>query len=123
HKWSGEVRQLVEQVKPGDLSGPTTARLADLQERICVSERRATEVREEVLAFSRKIVDQQEVTKAMTVFEPLWESLTPREQTRVIQLLVQCVDYNGSTGKVKITFHPSGIKTLSEGSSEQEDAA
>ena len=123
HKWSGEVRQLVEQMKPGDLSGPTTARLADLQERICVSERRATEVREEVLAFSRKIVDQQEVTKAMTVFEPLWESLTPREQTRVIQLLVQCVDYNGSTGKVKITFHPSGIKTLSEEPSGQEDAA
>jgi site-specific DNA recombinase len=38
--------------------------------------------------------------------------LTPREQARIVELLVQRVDFDGATNKVSITFHPSGIKTL-----------
>jgi site-specific DNA recombinase len=38
--------------------------------------------------------------------------LTLREQTRVVQLLVERVDYDGAKGKIAITFHPTGIKTL-----------
>ena len=55
----------------------------------------------------------------------MWDSLTPREQARVVQLLVERVDYDGATGKVSITFHPSGIKTLADelASHETEDAA
>lgn len=33
---------------------------------------------------------------------------------RIIQLLVERVDYDGATGKVTITFHCSGIKTLGD---------
>ena len=36
----------------------------------------------------------------------------PREQARVIGLLVARVDYSGETGKVVVTFHASGIKSL-----------
>lgn len=42
----------------------------------------------------------------------VWGSLTPREQVRVVQLLVERVDYDGSKGKVSISFRPAGIKTL-----------
>jgi len=44
---------------------------------------------------------------------------------RVVQLLVERVDYDGTTGKVSITFHPSGIKTLADELDDQdtEDAA
>ena len=37
---------------------------------------------------------------------------TPRGQIRVVELLVERVDYDGARGKVSVTFHPSGIKTL-----------
>jgi site-specific DNA recombinase len=89
------------------------------------AERRATEVREQVLALSRDLVDQREVAKAMSIFDPVWDSLTPREQARVVQLLVERVDYDGATGKVSITFRPSGIKTLADeiASQNTEDAA
>ncbi len=110
--WDSEIRELLQRIGPGDGNTPSTARLADLQDRIRSAERRATEVREQVIALSRTIVDEQEVAKAMSVFDPVWDSLTAREQTRVVQLLVERVDYNGATGKVSITFHPSGIKTL-----------
>jgi site-specific DNA recombinase len=124
-KWNTEVRKLLEQIVPGDGNTPATARLADLQERISGAERRATEVREQVLVLSRDLVDQREVAKAMSIFDPVWDSLTPREQTRIVQLLVERVDYDGASGKVSITFHPSGIKTLADelANQKEEDAA
>jgi site-specific DNA recombinase len=50
----------------------------------------------------------------MSMFDPVWETLTPQEQTRVVQILVERVDFNGATNTVAITFHPSGIKTLAD---------
>jgi site-specific DNA recombinase len=88
--------------------------LADLQDRIRGAERRATEIREQVLALRRSTVDESEISTALAMFDPVWDSLAPREQARIIQLLVERVDYDGATGKVSITFHPSGIKTLAE---------
>ncbi len=38
--------------------------------------------------------------------------MTPGEQARVVGLLVSRVDYDGAGGKVSITFHPLGLKTL-----------
>lgn len=113
-RWNGEIRTLLQQIVPGDGNTPSTARLADLQERIRGAEQRATEVREQVIGMSREIVDQREVAKAMAVFSPVWDSLIPREQARVVQLLVERVDYDGATGRISITFHPSGIKTLAD---------
>ena len=49
---------------------------------------------------------------ALAAFDPLWEALTPREQVRLVQLVVEQVDYDGAAGKVKLTFHPTGIKAL-----------
>ena len=120
--WNDEVRELLEQIAPNDMDTPATSRLADLQERIRGVERRATEVQEQLLALSRGVVDEAEVGKAMAKFDPVWDSLTPREQAHVIDLLVERVEYDGATGKVAITFHASGIKTLAEEAGE-EDAA
>jgi site-specific DNA recombinase len=123
-RWNADVRSLLEQIVPGEGNTPSTARLADLQERIRGAEQRATQIREQVITLSRSIVDQREVEKAMAIFDPVWDSLTLREQVRVVQLLVERVDYDGSTGKISITFHPSGIKTLAdELAGESEEAA
>jgi site-specific DNA recombinase len=123
-RWNADVRSLLEQIVPGEGNIPSTARLADLQERIRGAEQRATQIREQVITLSRSIVDQREVEKAMAIFDPVWDSLTLREQVRVVQLLVERVDYDGSSGKISITFHPSGIKTLAdELAGESEDAA
>jgi site-specific DNA recombinase len=123
-RWNADVRSLLEQIVPGEGNIPSTARLADLQERIRGAEQRATQIREQVITLSRSIVDQREVEKAMAIFDPVWDSLTLREQVRVVQLLVERVDYDGSSGKISITFHPTGIKTLADGlAGESEDAA
>lgn len=105
------VRQLIAKGAPvnGD-----TAQLADLQERIRLAERRATEIREEAIALDRSLVDERQATAVFTAFEPLWQTLTPREQSRLLHLLVERIDYDGPGGTVGMTFHAAGIKTLAQ---------
>lgn len=124
-RWNAEVRQLVEKTIPIGQNSSATTRLVELQERIRVGERRSTELREQVISLAREVVDDHEVAQAMSIFDPVWDSLSPREQTRVVQLLIERVDYDGRSGKVSITFRPSGIKTLAGETASQntEDAA
>lgn len=107
---NADVRKLAGNVRDAAQAGETAA----LQERIRVAEQRATEVREQTVALNRELVDEREVEAALSVFDPVWETLSPREQARIIQLLVERVDYNGEDGTVSVTFRPNGIKTLAQ---------
>ena len=92
----------------------TTDEMAELQERIQADERRATELREGIIALSRQLVDERELASALSLFDPVWDTLAPREQRRVLQLLIERVDYDGEKSTVSVTFHPAGIKTLAD---------
>ncbi len=108
---NAELRKLAGRLAT---NGTATDRVADLQDRIRAAEQRATQVREELIALSRELVDEKEVGRVLSLFDPVWETLSPREQVRVIRLLVQRVDYDGEKGTVSVTFHPAGIKTLAD---------
>ena len=58
------------------------------------------------------MIGKSDVAFVLARFEPVWEALSPREQARVMKLLVERVEYDGAKGKVSITFHSTGIKTL-----------
>ncbi|MBN1317076.1 MAG: recombinase zinc beta ribbon domain-containing protein, partial [Anaerolineales bacterium] len=98
-------------------------RMADLQDRIRLAEQKATQVREEIIALGRQLIDEQEVIKSLALFDPVWDSLTPREQASILHLLVERVDYDGQKGTVSITFHPTGIRSLTEQIQEKEKVA
>ena len=53
----------------------------------------------------------------------MWDCLAPREQARVIELLVQQVAYDGDGGNISITFRPSGIKALAGELAERKEEA
>ncbi|HUU98388.1 MAG TPA: recombinase family protein [Phycisphaerae bacterium] len=112
-------RQLVQDVEL--LRGLVTDRgeqaahcLADLQDRIRANEQRATQVREELLALESELTDEQKAAQAFAAFDPVWESLPPREQARLIRLLVEQVSYDGRTGTVSVILHNTGIKVLND---------
>lgn len=113
-RWGTEIYDVVAHVGPSDKDSPAVARLADLQDRTRTAERRATEVREQFRAISTGVIDHNEVATAMAKFDLVWQALTPREQVRVIELLVERVDYDGNRGKVAITFHPDGIQNFDQ---------
>jgi site-specific DNA recombinase len=108
----GEVRQIVGRAEADDNHAVDLPRLADLQERIRSAESRAAEIQEQLQALAGERVDEEEVARALAAFDPVWETLTPHEQARLVRLLVERVDYDGGRHLVSITFHPAGIKTL-----------
>jgi site-specific DNA recombinase len=122
-RWHTEVRGLAAHVGPSDEKSPALARMVDLQERIQEAERRATSIREQIHTIHARAVSHQEVSEALGRFDPLWNSLSPREQVRVISLLVERIDFDGVRGKVAVTFYPNGIRELHEELARTEDAA
>jgi site-specific DNA recombinase len=98
--------------------------LAESQERIRSVERRLTEIDNELITLNGELVDDATVGKALANFDDLWQALVPREQARLLELLVERVEYDGEHGNVSLTFHPCGIKSLTqELANQQEDAA
>jgi site-specific DNA recombinase len=61
---------------------------------------------------------ESEVVEALGRFDAIWDSLTPREQVRVVELLIERVTFDGPGENVSITFRPTGIKTLLPATSE-----
>jgi len=113
-----EVRQLMRSL------GTTSAQaafdvkaaqeLAQMQEQIQQKEQAMTALHEKIILARRRMVNTDEMTGAMEAFDPIWKSLKPHEQTRLIRLLVQQVEYDGETQNVAVTFHPTGIKSLTQ---------
>jgi len=113
-RWNSEIRKTTALIRPNKTDSPTTAKLADLQERVAHNERRLNTVLSEIKKISNNLLTQQDVETAMTTFDPIWESMTLRDQIRLVQVVVKQVDYDGETGRVTITFSPIGIKKRAE---------
>jgi len=121
-RYNKEVRQLVSgSSRDSDSRPETNDRLADLQDRIRADEQRGTRTREEIIALGREIVDEKELASALATFDPVWDSLSPREQARVMHLLLERVGYDGDKGTVAMTFQPNGIKALAQERSMNEE--
>jgi site-specific DNA recombinase len=107
-----EVRKLLAEVGSGTSSNAAVTRLAELQARLTQVEQRLTRLRGQMEAWQQERLDEAAVTEALAGLVPLWETMTPHEQARVLRLLVSRVDYDGKQGKASITFQPLGLKTL-----------
>jgi site-specific DNA recombinase len=91
---------------------PNADRLAQVNDDIQRVERKVTELRHRATRLEHEHIDPAAVRSALASFAPVWEQLAPKEQARVIQLLVERVDYDGKAGTIAVTFHASGIKAL-----------
>jgi len=110
HRMDAEIRKLA--AMPQD--DVTTGMLASLHERTRLAEQRATQVREQIISISKQVVDEREVVTALSMFDPVWDSLTSREQARIIQMLVERIAYDGANGTVAVTFRPTGLKMFAD---------
>jgi site-specific DNA recombinase len=110
-----EARRLVMSLAQGNGGQATiNTRLAEIEERIRLLERRSREVEGELSALADAAVSETAFRDAFALFDPVWDMLVTGEQTRVVQLLIEAVTYNGETGKLAIRFSPTGINLLSK---------
>jgi site-specific DNA recombinase len=98
-------------------------RLAAAQERQQVATELLYAIRDDIRDCERVPPDEDVVRQALRDFDPVWNALAPREQHRVLNLLVQRVDYNGESGRVEITFEPDGFDVFLEQFSERQAVA
>jgi len=91
---------------------PVANGVADLQERIVKTERRLTEILQELERLDSHTVDENDLRTVLARFGPVWELLNSREQVRIIRTLIDGVVYNGKTNKVTMTFRSAGIRKM-----------
>ncbi len=111
---AAEVKRLVGTSPRGRDKATITARLADLQELITVAEQRLAEIRAQETTLEREQIEEADLAAAIKSFDPIWDSLSPKEQARIVHLLVERVAYDGARETVAVTFRPGGIKVLAQ---------
>ena len=63
-------------------------------------------------SLEKRSMNEADLEKALSLFDPVWDKLFPKERIRIMQLLIERIDYNGQEGEPAITFRDTGIKTL-----------
>lgn len=63
------------------------------------------------------------VDAALADFDILWQTYSPQEQYRLVQLLIERVEFDYANQKLAITFCPAGIATLGQHDEPEESAA
>lgn len=84
---------------------------------------RVTALEQQIAALDGDAITQREVAAALTEFDAVWAALQPREQARVIQLLVQRVTYDALGGAIDIAFHETGIRALAAKATDESESA
>jgi len=110
----GDVKRLSGQFRADRTSGDLVARLAELNDRAAATEERLQALRDERQRLEAEQIDPAEASRTLAEFDEVWETLTPRERSRIIDLLVEKVEYDGSTSRVEVLFRATGIRTLAE---------
>ena len=98
----------------GDEADGAKRRSADVSDQIDSAERRLAEIEARLATRRAEMIDRDDVAEALGDFESLWDAMTPREQVRLMHLLVSRVDYDAADSSIEVSFHPAGIRALAD---------
>jgi len=87
----------------------------EIHKEVQAIEDRLTAIRTELEVLKDDPLDATDVLAALDRFEPVWNSLRTHQQTRMVNLLVERVGYDGRSGKVTVAFRSQGMRELSSG--------
>jgi site-specific DNA recombinase len=104
-----EMRKIAVEVPA---STGSTARIADLHERIARAETRLADLGRMIAERERDRLNQKDVDAAFADFDNLWNNLAPREQAQIIATLVARVEFDAAASTVAVSFHDTAIKGL-----------
>jgi site-specific DNA recombinase len=92
----------------------TTGRIADVNEKLALAESRLAEVLAEIAAGEARKIAPADVDAAFADFESVWDTLSPREQSRLLSLLISRVEFDATESTIEVTYHATGIKAMGE---------
>ena len=106
------AKQIEDLVTQGDGPDYAVGQVADLNDQIRDAERRLRQVDEELAGVQGREVSHADVAAALGDFGRTWETLSHRERARMVQLLVDRVDYDVSDSTIEVIFHADGMAAL-----------
>ena len=117
-----EMRRLGQRLAKGNSTGADDiSRLAALREQIATGERRAAELAEDITALRQRDVTQDELARVGGLVNGAWATTPRDQQIRIMRHLLERIDYEA--GKISMAFSPSGIKSLAEELTRQQQEA
>lgn len=87
-------------------------RLLALQKETAVAEQHLAAFKAELQQLQDDPFEEGDLIAALKQGEPVWASLTTREQVQRINLVVEKVGYDGRTGQVEVSFRSKGLREL-----------
>jgi site-specific DNA recombinase len=108
------TESLPQEAGPTDREKQPASGLETIRENIGHLERRLAETQEQALALQQPALEVEQAAQALMALEQGFGELPVIEHTRLIQLMVQRVDYHGGQGKLALTLDPAGIAAVLE---------
>ncbi len=90
----------------------TAQRLAAIQDKIRGLEQHISECKSEITRLKQMVVSARDIRDICRSFDPLWDTLTQKEQWRMLSLLIGQVEYDDAAGSISLAFQPGGVQAL-----------
>ncbi len=113
-------RQVGEVAARAGFDEGATRRLGQLQAEIHDRQQEAEEINARIAGVRQRMLNPDELAGAVEAFDPLWETLPPAHKAKLVHLLIERVEYDGADETISLTFHPTGIRTLTADEREEE---
>ncbi|MBN1622026.1 MAG: hypothetical protein JW871_05500 [Endomicrobiales bacterium] len=108
----GRHIEALDRSKSKDIS--LNNRLLSLKEELKDSEQSLSRFKAKKSELQDSLIDQSDLQRAMVITSPIWDTLFPAEQKRILDFLLKEVDYDSQTGTLGLTLNENGIKLLNE---------
>ncbi|MEX0653922.1 MAG: recombinase family protein [Phycisphaeraceae bacterium] len=115
-------RRLGEIAPRAGFDEQATRDLGRLQDEIRERQQEAAEINARIAKVRQRMLEPDELAGAVEAFDPLWETLPPSHRAKLVHLLVERIEYDGQSESISLTFHPTGIRTLTEQHREESKA-
>ncbi|TWU39363.1 recombinase family protein [Novipirellula artificiosorum] len=89
--------------------------IATVQERITDNEQRYNLLKRSIDQHRDETISHAEIRDALHQFDDMWDAMSRKERCRLIELIIQTVNFDGVAGTIDIIFQTTGIKTLGQG--------
>jgi site-specific DNA recombinase len=97
-----------------------TRQLGLLQAEIHDRQQEVADINGRIAAIRQRMLDPDEMAGAIEAFDPLWKTMPPADKAKMVHLLIEQVEYDGADETISLTFHPTGIRTLTEQNREED---